>query len=194
MRKQNCNLLFVLFIVSIFTSCELGKKADDNNNNTLPCGDALPVSKFVNYDNLSMWGVPHVETPLEGSYRVFSAKWDVNVMCCPQDTIKVNIKCYMTQNQPRPILLRAYLECQFGQGHDEPIPLTETDDIWTNVGNPASWSFFPGQYYTGYSSSYFVVHVDYLVPNSGNFFDDLNYLYANAQDISLYFDASGWQD
>jgi len=179
-----------LLISGIIVSCKMKKSADDEPQVTI-CPDADPVLRMVTYDSLWQWGVPHVDS-VEGGLRVFTAKWDVPTMMCPQDSVRLNIRCYMTTNQIRPITLRCYLEFQFGQEHNEPVPLTETDGIWSNLGNPEPWVFLPAPYYKGSEVGYIVVHVDYLVPRTEEFFDDLNYLYANAQDVIISCDFTGW--
>jgi len=167
------------------------KKSADDPTPSSNCTDADPVFKMATYDSLWQWGVPHVDS-VEGGYRVFTAKWDVPSMMCPQDSVRLKFTCYMAANQIRPITLRCYVEFQFGQEHNEPVPLAESDGIWTNILAPEPWVFLPAPYYKEFEVGYIVVHVDYLVPMTENFFDDLNYLYANAYDVIISCDYTGW--
>ena len=180
--------VFAFFFGLIFFSCEIAKTGEDDN---LYCVDAGPVTRSVDYDNLLQWGVNHTDS-IEGGYTVFTAKWNVPAMMCPQDSVRINLTCFMESDLIRPIHLRAYLECQFGQEHNEPIPLVENDGIWTNVGRNEPWVFFPQSYYSGEEVGFLVVHVDYLVARTDNWFNDLNYLYANANDIVIVADYTGW--
>ena len=189
MRNSRYFTMSLLIPVLLLCSCELSKNAGDPPD--APCADADPVFKLLSYDSLWQWGVPHVDS-LEGGYRVFTAKWDIPTMMCPGEEVRVTVAIDMATNQVRPITVRASLELQFGTGHREEIPLTDTDGRWTNTEAPDPWSFLPTPYYLPDEAGYMAVYVDYLLPASDNFFTDLDYLYAHAEGVLITCDYTGW--
>jgi hypothetical protein len=172
--------LSVLTIVLLFNSCDSLNKSDTN---TEACEGYTPEFGGSEYDSLEYCPLSSGDS-IENGYRIYSINLQSEKVTCFNDTILVWIRASMAQNQPRPILVRAYIEVDYIDynyhyaEYFEPIPLQNTDELWeaTGLNGSDGWKFLPKPHVDGTSSEYFSIHVDFMVPVNSDSGLDWRYL------------------
>jgi len=180
MKKTLSFLLFSVPFMLILCSCD---KSTDEGSHPELCDGYTYQTGGRSWDTLKYTPMSNGDS-IENGYRVYRVKVMSDKPTCYNDSLTVAIVAGLEENQPRPIIVRAYLELDYIDHNNHyaeyitPIPLVNNNEMWSSeVGNGSNhWRFLPKPYVEGTNSEYFTTILDFLVPVNGNSGADWLYL------------------